>query len=71
MDGRCVLPLARLARIAMVDASRTAKERFSGDILSVALENEDGYLVYAGNGKILADVTKGKHAERGEKSGDY
>ena len=76
-----------LARISMVDASRIAKERFPGEISSVALENEDGYLVYAvelvskssghheilvdaGNGKILADETKGNHAERGEERED-
>ena len=37
----------KLAKVSATEAIKSANEKITGDVLSVGLENEDGYLVYA------------------------
>ena len=58
----------KLAKISPTEAAQIAKGKTAGDILSVGLENEDGFLIYAvemadqksGNHEVLIDAGNGK-----------
>lgn len=77
-----------LAKINSQEAVTIAQQAYKGSIISVGLENEDGFLIYAvnvagstqgvheilvdaGNGKILADQSKGSgHKEENDEEED-
>lgn len=74
--------LANLARISVEDALRIASASASGKVVEIALENEDGNLVYgveisgaagatevivdAGDGRILSSAPDSEEHEPGE-----
>ena len=59
---------AKASRLSLEEASRIAKDKVQGEILSLSLENEDGYLVYAVNvasrvggiHEVIVDAGSGK-----------
>lgn len=77
--GLSIADFPKTAKITSSQASRTATDAVSGNVLSIGLENEDGYLVYAvgvvnpsaGLHEIIVDAGTGKILAQQKKDKDH